>query len=101
MKQLFIVTVATDIIVVAEDAAEAEKFAIKATNDGDLDEFDAEASAFTHYPGGWDEKCLPFGYRDPAEPDRHIGGWIEAGAASHYVSRAAALEKLRAQKKTP
>ena len=101
MKRLYNVTVATDIIVVAESEDEAEELAIQALDDSDPEDFGASASTFTHYPGGWSDGSIPFGYRDPASPDRCVGGWIEIGAAPEHTSQMEAREKLRAGKKTP
>jgi hypothetical protein len=82
-KQLFVVTVTTETVVLAEDMHEAEALARDDLNDIMFDGGgpDVMASPMTYYPGDMDEGCIPYGHRDDEDPDRTIGEWVDRGAA--------------------
>ena len=83
MKQLFVVTMTTEILVVAEDAAEAEKLAQREPH-VDWGEPDYHVTPMTYLPADWDGDSIPFGHRDEAEPDRTVDQWMALGAAPLY-----------------
>jgi hypothetical protein len=84
-KQLFIVSMTNEVIVVAEDVAEALRLA----QDGDVEWSDCYYSAapMSYFPGDWDINCIPFGKRVEEDPDRTIGDWMKKGAAPEYDAR--------------
>ena len=82
-KKLFTVQVTYEIIVVASDAAAAERHAT-AEHVVDFGEPDVLAVPMSFLPADWDEDSIPFGDSDPAEPDRTIDGWMKLGAAPDY-----------------
>ncbi len=64
----YIVSLETDVVVMAEDARAAEMWArknwYKLSDDLGPDNFDMRASKMLAYPGGWDKNCLPYGSTD-------------------------------------
>ena len=90
MKQLYIVELNQELLVVAEGEAKAEAFALEALRAGRADwseGINACASKMNYLPGDWDLECIPYGFRDETERDRTVGGWIKCGAAPFYVSK--------------
>jgi hypothetical protein len=81
--QLYTVTVETEVVVLASSESEAEYEARYAVRH-DVDDLDAYAKPMRYMPGEWDRDAIPFGERDPADPNRTIGEWIDAGAAPEY-----------------
>lgn len=81
--RLFVVTVTTETVVLAEDAEDAVERAradlTDILHDGEGPEI--TAVPMTYYPGQMDEGCIPYGRRVNADPDRTIGKWVERGAA--------------------
>lgn len=73
--RIYNVTIETEIAVVADSPEEAEEIALEEMRD--IDEWDASAAPMTYLPGDWDADSIPFGYRDPAAPDRTIAGWLD------------------------
>jgi hypothetical protein len=94
MKKLYVVTIETEILVVAESEEEASEVAEESLRDIDNDQWDKNARPMLFLPHDWEEGSIPFGDRDPSDPDRTIGGWIKAGAAPEYV---ALNKKLKAK----
>lgn len=72
--RLFTVTVETDLVVLAEDDADAEEIALRVAQDAD--EWDATVWHHVELPHGWDANCIPYGDGDPDAPDRTIGEWL-------------------------
>lgn len=83
MKQLYVVELTREVVVVAESQKEAEQVALDTPDDGS----DASAQEMMHYPGDWDEDSIPFGKGDPKDPDRTVSEWIAMGAAPKYKVR--------------
>jgi hypothetical protein len=90
-RRLYVVTVESEVLVVARNREEAEKLA--QDESFDFDGPDYHASEMTYMPAVWDKDCLPYGLRDEKEPDRTVGEWIEAGAAPAYKSLAEMRER--------
>lgn len=84
--RLFIVRVETEVVVVAEDEADAVKQAGRDWRDI-TDEYSCDVTAreMTYLTNDADE--IPFGRRDENDPDRTIQGWIDAGAAPKLKKR--------------
>lgn len=81
MKKLYVVSIETEIVVIAEDEAEAEM----AARDAALDvESDFAAREMTYLPSGWESDSIPYGDGDDEDQDRTIEGWVNAGAAEAY-----------------
>lgn len=88
-KQLWHVTMATDLLVLAETAEEAEGIAERHRAE---QRFEAEpARPMDHFPVDWDEDCLPYG-----DTNMTIGDHITAGHAPRY---SATVESLRRRKR--
>ena len=80
MKKLFTIMIETEATVVAENEADAVAQVKKSWFEVvDVWNCNVRASEATYHTGDLDE--IPFGYRDPADPDRTVQGWIDAGAA--------------------
>lgn len=82
MKQLYVVTLSMEVVVVAEDPQEAAQIA--ETVDIDGTSWEGHAVELRYLPADWDLDCLPFG--DSAD-EMTIGKWIKAGAAPKYVTK--------------
>lgn len=95
-KQLFVVTLTREILVVADDAFEAQEMAQDAEREGDLEEPAAHAVEMSFLPGGWEMTSIPWGDRDETDPDRTVGKWIEMGAAPQYTAMQERLAKKTA-----
>lgn len=82
-KQLWVVEIVQELVVVAEDRDEAVKLGLKAAKEDPHDggEPGVSASEMMYYPGDWEDDNIPYGYSDPADPDRSLGKWIDMGAA--------------------
>lgn len=89
MKQLFVVQLTYEVVIVADDAAAAER--ISNTEHIDRGEADTVVRPLSYLPADWDKDSIPFGDRVEEDPDRTVGQWIELGAAPDYVT----FEKLR------
>lgn len=76
-KRLFVVRLEHELVVLADNAKDAEKEALEAD---DL-EWDAHAQEMRYLPGGYEMDEIPWGHRDPAAPDRTIKEWVDLGAA--------------------
>ena len=81
-KKLFVVEIATEIVVFAEDKKDAEKIAAEARRDLSNSDFGFEAAPFRHMPCDWDASCQPFGASD----DKTIEQLVQQGAAPEYAS---------------
>lgn len=90
MKKLYVVTVETEIVVVADDEADAVDAARDASIDFDLD---YAAAPMRFLPWGWDGGEIPFG---DADEERTVDEWIAAGAAPELTKRMAAKKAQRA-----
>lgn len=88
-KRLFVVTVTSEYVVLAESMSDAEDVARDARRTADEQE-DYEAGVMSHMPGGWNLDCLVYGDH---EGDISLREAIEAGHGPEYV---AGREKLRA-----
>lgn len=95
-KQLYVVSIEAEIVVLAESEDQAEKLAKKAKRD--VDDWDYRGKAMSHMPSGWEGDCVPFGLSEDSDPARDIDGWVEAGAAPEYAALRAKLKALREQK---
>lgn len=77
MLKPFVVTLETEVVVMAEDAKSAEKWAEKnfhkLNDDVSAHDFCYSAARMTWYPAGWDKNCLPYGTTD----DKTIGEILE------------------------
>lgn len=91
-KKLFVVEVMTELVVLADDEAEAEELARDSKYDGDW-ECDFSAREMTYLPNDWELRALPYGHRDDDDPDRTIEEWVKLGAAPKYSARKAQLNK--------
>jgi hypothetical protein len=83
-KRLYVVTVESSVVVVAEDVDQARVLARKPDVEFNFEALGAHISELTYLPDDWDEDSIPFGLRADADRDRTIGGWIDAGAAPVY-----------------
>jgi hypothetical protein len=82
-KKLFVVTLTTEVVVVADDLDSAEDLALAAERDRQLEPA-ARASEMRYLPGDFDLDSIPFGDCDDSDPDRTIQGWIDAGAGEMF-----------------
>jgi hypothetical protein len=84
-KQLFVVQLSTEVIVLAESREAAEEYARDEYKELVSDGLgpDAMAAPMTYYPGEWDEGSIPYGTidSDGDDPDRTIRDWVAMGAA--------------------
>jgi hypothetical protein len=96
-KKLWTVTIEQEIVVVAENEADAEEAARDALGRHDVEPEVSHARQMSHLPCDWDLKAIPFGEGNDAEPDRNIEGWIKLGAAPEYEKQTAFLAKKRAE----
>lgn len=83
MRKLFLVTYATEVVVLAENESQARSIARECVAGRDLHLEPLEAQPLDVLPSSWDESCLPYG----DDSDKTIGQWIEDGAAPKYVGR--------------
>ncbi len=83
-KQLYVVEITTEIVVLADDAKEAEALAFDEFRMNNIDDFDMHATDMTYYPANWDDKAIPYGHREEDDPDRTIGEWIKLGAVPKF-----------------
>ena len=97
-KRLFTVWFETGVVVLAENEEQAEKLA----KDGllshvvDADAWEpSPAVPMNCFPAGWESDSIPFGERDPEDPDRTIAQWIERGAAPEYTELRDKLTEAR------
>jgi hypothetical protein len=88
-KQLFTVTLETEIVVLAENLSSAEGAAKEAQRDIDPGAYTIHAVAMRHLPGDWDLQAIPFGDEDKDDPDRTTEQWIAQGAAPLYRPKTA------------
>jgi len=93
-KRLFVVTITRELVVVASDRDEAQMLAQEEESDVEILEPEYMATPMRHLPADWDLDSVPYGYRDPSEPDREIGAWIEKGAAPEYKVVIDSLRKM-------
>jgi len=84
MKQLYVVCIEHEIIVVAENEVEAIRHAGDSLRDLDIGTDDMTASPMSYLANGWGTGEIPYGYRDPKDPDRTVGEWVQQGAAPKY-----------------
>jgi len=96
-RRLYIVTVETEVLVVARSRQEAVELA--QSESIDFDDSDYHAVEMTYMPGAWDKECMPYGLRDEDDPDRSVEGWIEAGAAPVYRQLLETRKKKEMRKK--
>lgn len=94
-KRLWVVQVTADVVVLAENEAEAVYAAREAERSGEVDPEPASAVEMSWLPDGWDLDCLPFGGNDD---EQTLGKLIEAGAAPRYTAARAERERLLAAK---
>jgi len=91
-KKLFVVEIATEIVVFAEDKKDAEKIAAEARRDLSNSDFGFEAALFMCMPCDWDANCQPFGSID----GKTIEQLVQQGAAPEYVKL---MESFKEKKK--
>lgn len=95
-KRLFAVTITREVIVVADDLDDA-----LVTGQHDIDDDgdpDVSATPMVALPGDWELTSLPYGYRDPDDPDRTVGQWIHRGAAPEYTAFLNQLERTKLER---
>lgn len=80
-KKLFVVSIETEVVVLADDEREAEREAERIPL-GDCT-VDYHAAPMAFMPADWDETAIPFG--KTGESERTIGEWVKLGAAPKYV----------------
>ena len=84
MKKLFRVTLSTDIVVYAENEAEAERIARGRSGydlGGTYEDLEPEVWAVFSLPEGWDEGCIPFG----ADDDMTVADLLAMRAESRKI----------------
>lgn len=87
MKKLFVVTTEVELIILAEDRAEAEKVADSAmARDYGVTPGSWTAQPMTYIPGDWDTACVPFEKNKYDGNDNllTIAELIEQGHAPEY-----------------
>ena len=82
-KQLYVVTIETEIVVCAESESEAEDIAESEARH--QFEFDHRAQPMRHLPAGWSGDSLVFGI----EEDRTVDELVAEGLAPRYTPPAA------------
>jgi hypothetical protein len=94
-KKLYVVTVETEIVVVAESREKAVEVAQAGDWHG-YEEYDYKACEMTWLPGGWTGDAIPYsGGLDDGECDRDLDEWIDLGAAETFkANREARLKRL-------
>ena len=92
-KKLFVVEVMTEMVVVAEDAGEAEELAAEASYDLSRYDYGYHATEMTYLPGDWGPDSIPYGLKDDSDPDRTIEKWANLGAAPQYTAINTKLKK--------
>ncbi len=75
--RLYTVTVTNEYVVLAESREDAEEVAEREV---ESETPDITVTKFKHYPGNYGPESIPYGHRDPSDPDRTIGEWISSGA---------------------
>jgi len=80
-KELWVVTISAEVVVLAEDSIDAVEEARSAIRDGSVEPEPESAGEMTYLPDGWDLDCLPYGGDND---DETLGVLIEAGAAPKY-----------------
>ena len=81
MMKLYSVTLTAEVVVVAENFEEAERFAEDGIDMNAVAPLSASANlGALVLPDGWDEWSIPFGKGDPLNPDKTIGEWQEEAA---------------------
>jgi hypothetical protein len=85
-KKLYTVTIEAEIVVVADDAAEAEEAAHDAMSDLSSYDYDISATPMRFLPSGWEMNAIPYGENADDDPDRTVDGWIRAGAGEEYLA---------------
>lgn len=88
-KRLWVVTLAAEVVVLAESRSDAEDEARDALQSGDVNPEPDPASPMTWLPAGWDMGCIPYG----ADGDETIEDAIAAGAAPEYVEQLGKLKR--------
>lgn len=86
-KQLYVVRIETEIVVLAENEKEAENFARYESID---DTPDCRATPMRYIPGTWDHESLVYG----AEGDQDLGTLIDQGLAPEFTKT---MERLKAK----
>lgn len=87
-KQLYIVRIETEVVVLAESPEDAEHEARYGHID---DEPEVSAEPMRYMPGGWERGSLVYG----AEGDQELGTLIDQGFAPKYTALLAQLEKAK------
>ena len=90
-KQLFVVTIEVETIVVADGRVEAEELALEIFRD--QDGWSSRAVPMDCFPAEWEGNSIPYGDADPEAPDRTVDEWIKLGAAPEYGKLAERLAK--------
>jgi hypothetical protein len=85
VKQLYVGTITTTIVIVAENEDDARDVANNSIREVDDDDFSVEMEVMRSVPAGWD-KAIPYGERERTDPDRTVKRWIELGAAPELRS---------------
>ena len=101
IPRLFCVRVMAEYLVVANSKDDATKVVeqqfCRGGNELEVD----DTSEMTAYPGGWDKDAIPYGYRDPADPDRTVEKWIEMGHAPEYTATQRRFQEMLAKGSLP
>jgi hypothetical protein len=83
-KRLYVVSVETEMVVLAESPQEAKEIAGTEQLEWSVDDASFSALPMMHMPVGWEADNIPFGEGDADDPDLSIEAWIERGAAPEY-----------------
>lgn len=84
--KLWNVNVVHHLVVKAKNATDARFFAKEAIEESSLDEpyvtKPEEITDALDLPSSWDDSCIPFGERDPSNPDMTIAQFLEQKKAN-------------------
>lgn len=84
--KLWGVEVVHQLVVKAKDSTDARFFAKEAIEESSLDEpyitKPEEITDALDLPSSWDDECIPFGVRDPSNPDMTIAEFLEQKRAN-------------------
>lgn len=92
-KMLFVVTVTSEYVVLADSEDDACEIARRAHRNSDQEE-DFEAFTMTYLPAGWDGDCLVYGDH---QGDLTVDQAVDAGHAPDYEVVRKRLQKLHSK----
>ena len=74
--KLYVVTISTEVVVLAESPRHAERVAqdLRTIDHG---EYGYDVAPRSYLSVGWDDDSIPFGHGDDEDPDRTIAQWKE------------------------